>query len=426
MNDVRTEHHSSVIGLGLPDPLTASKAIQASILYLSQELTPTETFAICGIKGSAIPFEKALTNNPLSKKLIVHYDSEHSQFDSFHINPFSLLNHRSKHSIKTAKNPDYIVIWTELEAYCKLTRFFISKVKTQAHLILPFLPAGTHPASHFENRKPILINLFPCAGSNRLSPAITALLSLTKRILKPEFPLTQNDRHNDNPSAQKSQQVIDDFYQAKIQALNYYEYLPIHDPISTKVLQEFKDIQSIYLIRDPRDILISYYFFSNGQDLENEVEKEKYLLYLIEGENRELLNYFLIWPSLKQMVSHFLEAQLLPQVYIVKFEELQQTPLSTYKKMLDWLMIRQTPLFNIPDSLIAQAIKLSSFNYQTEGRRERGKEDTPMIKNGITNACRKGIIGDWRNHFSANVIQAVKEQIGNELIELGYENDLNW
>ena len=39
---------------------------------------------------------------------------------------------------------------------------------------------------------------------------------------------------------------------------------------------------------------------------------------------------------------------------------------------------------------------------------------------------RKGVIGDWRNHFTEEHKQAFKEQAGAELVRLGYEDDLDW
>jgi hypothetical protein len=39
---------------------------------------------------------------------------------------------------------------------------------------------------------------------------------------------------------------------------------------------------------------------------------------------------------------------------------------------------------------------------------------------------RKGMIGDWRNHFTAEHKAAFKRQAGELLLELGYEDDLSW
>jgi hypothetical protein len=39
---------------------------------------------------------------------------------------------------------------------------------------------------------------------------------------------------------------------------------------------------------------------------------------------------------------------------------------------------------------------------------------------------RKGVIGDWRNHFTEEHKSIFKELAGQQLIELGYERDLKW
>lgn len=39
---------------------------------------------------------------------------------------------------------------------------------------------------------------------------------------------------------------------------------------------------------------------------------------------------------------------------------------------------------------------------------------------------RRGVIGDWRNHFTDEHIAAFKEIAGRHLITLGYEHDLDW
>ena len=39
---------------------------------------------------------------------------------------------------------------------------------------------------------------------------------------------------------------------------------------------------------------------------------------------------------------------------------------------------------------------------------------------------RKGIAGDWRNHFSDELKGDFKERWGDLLIATGYERDLDW
>lgn len=53
------------------------------------------------------------------------------------------------------------------------------------------------------------------------------------------------------------------------------------------------------------------------------------------------------------------------------------------------------------------------------GGRKRGEENVMAHE-------RKGVAGDWRNHFDRQVTQAFKERFATLLISTGYETDENW
>jgi hypothetical protein len=44
----------------------------------------------------------------------------------------------------------------------------------------------------------------------------------------------------------------------------------------------------------------------------------------------------------------------------------------------------------------------------------------------INSFLRKGVVGDWQNHFSQEACEIFNHFAGNELIILGYENDTTW
>jgi len=60
----------------------------------------------------------------------------------------------------------------------------------------------------------------------------------------------------------------------------------------------------------------------------------------------------------------------------------------------------------------------ASFEKLSRGR-ERGQEDPSSF-------YRKGVAGDWKNHFSKEDRRVFKEEAGELLIRLGYEDDLDW
>ena len=53
------------------------------------------------------------------------------------------------------------------------------------------------------------------------------------------------------------------------------------------------------------------------------------------------------------------------------------------------------------------------------GGRSVGEED-------VTAHERKGVAGDWRNHFTDRLTQAFKTRYGGLLVAAGYESDLGW
>jgi hypothetical protein len=54
-----------------------------------------------------------------------------------------------------------------------------------------------------------------------------------------------------------------------------------------------------------------------------------------------------------------------------------------------------------------------------QSQRRPGQEDAKSH-------FRKGIVGDWRNYLKPEHIQRFKELCGQQLIELGYEQNLDW
>jgi lipopolysaccharide transport system ATP-binding protein len=66
-----------------------------------------------------------------------------------------------------------------------------------------------------------------------------------------------------------------------------------------------------------------------------------------------------------------------------------------------------------------KAVVLANRFESVSGGRKPGEED-------ISSHHRKGVVGDWRNHFSPQLKEAFKARFGGLLVATGYERDLNW
>ena len=98
---------------------------------------------------------------------------------------------------------------------------------------------------------------------------------------------------------------------------------------------------------------------------------------------------------------------------LVRYEDLLERDV----EVLEPLLIDQCEL-PVNRRLLRAAIEGARFERRTGGRR-RGEED-------VTAHERKGIAGDWRNHFSDALKSDFKERWGDLLIATGYEQDLDW
>jgi hypothetical protein len=63
-------------------------------------------------------------------------------------------------------------------------------------------------------------------------------------------------------------------------------------------------------------------------------------------------------------------------------------------------------------------VEAASFERLSKGR-ERGQEDPSSF-------FRKGVAGDWRSVFTEKDRRVFKEEAGQLLVRLGYENDDSW
>ncbi|MHC4696111.1 MAG: sulfotransferase domain-containing protein [Planctomycetota bacterium] len=184
-----------------------------------------------------------------------------------------------------------------------------------------------------------------------------------------------------------------------------------------------------YLHRDGRDAVVSMYFrvirlldHTPDQGLRRYVRKRLKSLFapgVDRTDIRSVLPGFIDdWAknpvsTRTSWAGHIREwAFGLPNVVRLSYEELLNDCAGTLSRVLP-----QHTNEEVDPERIAWTVEKFSFARQTG--RKAGTEDRTSFK-------RKGVAGDWRNHFTRKAGEVFDQHCGDELVQLGYEKDRDW
>lgn len=170
-----------------------------------------------------------------------------------------------------------------------------------------------------------------------------------------------------------------------------------------------KRYRAFIVMRDLRDTLVSQYF---------SVRYSHPMLNTAQEKLRDELSSM----SLSDGLIHLMEKRLMVSARIqqswmntdaltLRYEDLNANEYACFKKITAYCNI------DIGEKDLEKAVALHSF--EKRAGRKPGQED-------INSHYRKGIVGDWRNHFDEKVTEIFKQRFGEILILSGYEKDFNW
>jgi len=164
---------------------------------------------------------------------------------------------------------------------------------------------------------------------------------------------------------------------------------------------EYSDSKIVYMYRDPRDVALSYYYFSQGswsmgfKGTFDEYLKKRFIL---EGQYGRWNDHVNFWFG---MVNKF-------ALLYVKYEDLWWYPYGEMKKIIDFLSIK---IEHIADIQIA--INKSDFD---ELEKIRARDGVHLKKKGL-----QGRPGGWRENLTREQHDLIWEEFGETMEKLGYK-----
>jgi hypothetical protein len=188
-------------------------------------------------------------------------------------------------------------------------------------------------------------------------------------------------------------------------------YLPAHG--FKEFVPESLPQRRFVVIRDLRDTLVSWYFSVKHSHGRTDALTDSYVLSYRERFDQCSEEEGLI-VTLKERLDPIVRIQrswLRAGELVVRYEDMLADEHGAFKRIFDHCGLDVDPRVR------ADAVARHSFENRTG--RKRGEED-------LSAHHRKGVAGDWRNHFTPRVTDAFKERLGQALLEAGYEQSMDW
>ncbi|XP_059109576.1 sulfotransferase 2A1-like [Peromyscus eremicus] len=152
----------------------------------------------------------------------------------------------------------------------------------------------------------------------------------------------------------------------------------------------------IYMIRNPRDVLVSgYFFWSKTKFVRSPESMTTYFEWFLKGNVLcgSWFEHTRAWLSMRES-DNFL---------LLSYKDMKQDTKSTIKKICDFLGKRLEP-----DEL-DMVLKYSSFQAMKENKMSNFSLLTKNVAANDLVLLRKGMAGDWKNHFTVAQAEAFDE-----------------
>ena len=182
-----------------------------------------------------------------------------------------------------------------------------------------------------------------------------------------------------------------------------------------KTIPKQGESRAIFVLRDPRDLVVSDYFSLRYSHVPiGEIPRIRQALETLSEQEGLLyvLHYLHFYGTFACQLSWFNAGNNDPEVLIVRFEDLiTDNSLPIWEKIFDHFDIK------IPKPVLSQLIQ--DYSFKSLSGRKRGSEEK-------CSHYRKGVHGDWKNYFDDRLAQRFKQLTRDLVVKLGYEPNNAW
>ncbi len=204
--------------------------------------------------------------------------------------------------------------------------------------------------------------------------------------------------------------------QSLINLNNKINYLKTHNAMCTINNSKFTDIHNtlgaIYIVRDPRDVLVSYSSYKSENI-------DKTLEILLSNDSYEYASFkdkFYKKSLMGSWSSHYnsWKNYKSKETLLVKYEDMVNKSNPTFLKVLNYL--KKISKVEIDNNKLNCAIEETSFENLKKLEINEGFKVNPSKKPFF----RKGKVGDWKEKLSKDQSLKIEKAFRTEMIELGY------
>lgn len=196
-----------------------------------------------------------------------------------------------------------------------------------------------------------------------------------------------------------------------------------NDVIQVHRLPRVWYVRPVVVTRDPRDMYVSFYYHDNHYR-----RREKHLgvhHFFQHDPSRPLREDFALY--LEAKLTHVTQPPFSLGAFVRAWQERAGATWVRYENCLanseaELTRVVQTLGLSLDRERIRSAVASNSFENATRARgrpRRPGEADPGEFE-------RKGVAGDWKNHFDRRSCELIQRFEGETLRALGYEPDASW